>query len=523
MAPRAPVSVRILTALLSGVMALAWMTGCSRIGADDPDPTGVPPTNVSTDTEAAPTETAVTAELAAPDPALLTAERGTLTSGELTVTNLLVNHEMPGLALALDIVRGQIVRQHQWGGGGQLSITPTLIASSTKAVAVALRATTAGGTSTSVVYYDPQSNHSFASTALITPAQWQTLVATASERAGDQRDAAAAQMQEPTFPNGNGPAIGFSADGDLVIIFQNVDGTTVDPVVIPGDEAAGMLTPLGTHARAGARFPTAAQAPDAFIDLDPALVGSQTVAPTSTSSPTSMPAGTPAATADPRPPLRLGTDCRAKKCVALTFDDGPLPQTLDLVAALNTLQAPATFFMLGSSVDQFPAIVTTVAANGMEIASHNQFHHDMSKMGKDRLTSQVGTAAQNLRTLTGADPLFLRPPYGARDKRSDAIVGKQGMAVALWSVDTEDWKHSKGSSAAAQSAIIGTLTQQIGNGGVILMHDIHANSRAAAPAVVATLREQGYTLVTLAELAPADFRFGKAFCSSPQINKSCVR
>ncbi|MGA4669860.1 polysaccharide deacetylase family protein [Propionibacteriaceae bacterium Y1923] len=523
---------RWFTPLLALVASVALVTGCSTIGADDPTSN---PTGISTDAEATPTEPAQDAEFATVDQALLDAGRGTLTHEGLTVTNLLVTHEMPGLAYSLDIVRGQVVRQHHWDGGGQLTVTPTLVASSTKALAVALKATTPAGTNTAIVHYDPQTNHSFASPALIAPAQWEGFVAAVRELAGESGDQAATQLAEPTFPNGAGPAIGFSASGDLVVHFQVVDGSTIAPVVVPGDQAAGMLSQFGTHARAAARYPTAAATPERFLPFDPTVVGkpstttpSPSATPTATttsgssSSPSSTASSTPAPVVDKRPQLVLGTDCQVAKCVALTFDDGPVPQTQDVLDQLNALKAPATFFVLGTSVDNFPKMLTATAANGMEIASHNQVHNQMSRTGGELLTRQVTMSADNIRELTGADPLFLRPPYGARNKSSDGITGKQGMAVALWSVDTEDWKHSKASPQGAQNAILAAVNKQVDDGGVILMHDIHGNSRAATTAVVNQLREKGYTLVTMAELAPADWRFGRAYCSSPAQRPSCV-
>lgn len=528
MTHRAPTPVRLIVALVAAATALA-MTGCSPIGDVGSGSRSTPATTRATSTAAAPSSSPISAELAAPDPSLLKAGRATLVHEGLTVTSLLVDHQLPGLAYSLDIVRGQILRQHQWTGGGPLSVSPTLVASSSRAVAVSIRARTAAGTSTAVVYYDPQSNHSFSSTALVAPGHWGALVARVGDLAGDHRDQAVAQLSQPTFPHGTGPALGFSGSGDLVIVFQPVDGQQLSPIAIAGDEAAGLLTPFGAQARAAARYATAATTPATFADLDPALVGTAPPSPAPSTSPSAAstaavtPTATPTATPDPRPPLVLGTDCSVAKCVVLTFDDGPLPQTADVLAQLHQLRAPATFFMLGTSVDQYPTMVTTVAASGMEIASHHQFHADMRRTHGERLARQVAQSAQNLRAAAGHDPLFLRPPYGARNTQTDAAVGEQGMAVALWSVDTLDWKHSKDTQPAAQAAILATLRKQIGNGGVVLMHDIHGNSRASTTAVVTTLRQQGYTLVTLAELAPAQYRFGKAFCTSLAVRPPCVR
>ena len=40
------------------------------------------------------------------------------------------------------------------------------------------------------------------------------------------------------------------------------------------------------------------------------------------------------------------------------------------------------------------------------------------------------------------------------------------------------------------------------NGSIVLMHDIHNNTVLAAPGIIADLKAQGYTFVTVSELIP---------------------
>ncbi|MGD7733653.1 polysaccharide deacetylase family protein [Propionibacteriaceae bacterium G57] len=514
---------RSIGAVVTALVLVVGLTACSKVGTTTPRPTG---TSVAQPTSAAPTP-APDAVFARPDPKLLASQSAQLNVDGLSVTSLLVTHELPGLAMGLDIVRGQVLRQRAWAGGGNLTVTPELVASSGKAVGVALCADGDAGRHTAVVWYDPTTNSPWASPVLVAPAQWQALTAAVAALSGDQKDAALAQLAEPSWPNGNGPAIAFNASGDLVVQFQTIDGLALTPVLIAGDEAQPMLTEFGTRARAASRYPTPATAPQKFADPDPTLVGrppapdhkhgkKKSTEPT-TPAPSTTPSSTPVT--DARPQLVLGVDCEVKKCVAITYDDGPVPQTVDLLKVLNERKVPATFFVLGTSADNYPDVVTTTAAMGMQVASHNQVHHQMSATSGAKLDAQVSRSATTLRRLTGQDPLFLRPPYGAHNKASDAVVGKHGMAVALWSVDTLDWKFSTKSQDAAQAEILRNIRAQGGNGAVVLMHDIHANSRASAPAVIDALQAEGYTLVTLAELAPQDYRFGRPFCKSPAVAK----
>lgn len=54
-----------------------------------------------------------------------------------------------------------------------------------------------------------------------------------------------------------------------------------------------------------------------------------------------------------------------EKVIALTFDDGPDPITPQLLDILAGEDVPATFYVLGSNVSQFPEIARRIALMGM--------------------------------------------------------------------------------------------------------------------------------------------------------------
>ena len=401
-------------------------------------------------------------------------------------------HDLPGLNHGTSIVRGHILRQHAWSGGGKLSLTSKVVASSSKVLAVAMHADGKGGKRTAVVYYDPHTNASFASPALIAPDKWNDFVTLVGTTARDVT--IAKELTQPSWPMGGGPALAFSADGDLVV--QPQGGKK--GVLIPEKKVSPMLTELGLRAKAGAQYATPTEAAAEFEATDPALVG------------------VPAKGKDPRPTLGLGTDCTKKKCIAITFDDGPVPETQEVLDALAKEEVPATFFVLGTSVDAAPDMVTRTAAAGMELGSHNQVHNAMTSVGDERLAKQLDQSAGTIRKLAGQDPLFMRPPYGDHNKRVDAQIAKKGMSVAMWSVDTLDWKNKDTAS------ILSKLDAQGESGGVVLMHDIHQSTRAAVPELITKLKKDGYTIVTLAEMGPDLYRPGKTFCHGPVVEKPCV-
>ena len=68
------------------------------------------------------------------------------------------------------------------------------------------------------------------------------------------------------------------------------------------------------------------------------------------------------------------------KEVALTFDDGPGPYTPEVLAALERLHAPATFFEVGIEERYFHASTSAIVARGYPIGDHTETHPPMSQL-----------------------------------------------------------------------------------------------------------------------------------------------
>ncbi len=191
-----------------------------------------------------------------------------------------------------------------------------------------------------------------------------------------------------------------------------------------------------------------------------------------------------------RPVSVPDVDCAVDRCIALTYDDGPGPYTSRLLDELSVAGAPATFFMLGRNAKEYPKEVARAARLGMVVADHTWDHQDLTRLSKAKQRQEVDSTAQLLERLSGNPVTLLRPPYGAYD----AAVRRLGMAVVLWTVDTQDWKN-RNAATTTKRARAGARP-----GAILLMHDIHPTTVTATPGIIAALRKEGYTLVTVPQL-----------------------
>ncbi len=187
-----------------------------------------------------------------------------------------------------------------------------------------------------------------------------------------------------------------------------------------------------------------------------------------------------------------------EKVIALTFDDGPDP--IDTPAVLNILKEKnvrATFFVLGKAAHDNPDLLKRLVIEGHEIGNHS-FNHDYQQR---RLVEEIIKTDQEVFATTGAHTYFYRPPGGFVSKIQLETVKNNGHIVALWSVDSKDWRNP------GVKQIVDNVIKNAFPGAIILMHDggyQRIQTVKALGPIIDALRDHGYRLATLSELKMLD-------------------
>ncbi len=185
-----------------------------------------------------------------------------------------------------------------------------------------------------------------------------------------------------------------------------------------------------------------------------------------------------------------------KKMIAITLDDGPhKSNTIRTVELFEKYNGRATFLMLGKNVKQYPEIVKTVYEHGFEIGSHSWDHPDLRKLDANAIEKQIVDTQNEIFKITGYEPEIIRPPYGAVNETAKQVIANNGMKIALWNLDTEDWKVKN-----AQK-IKETIVNKAFDGAVILIHDIHTFTIDGLEMALEELNRNGYQFVTLETLS----------------------
>ncbi|KAK6703907.1 hypothetical protein SNK05_007850 [Fusarium graminearum] len=205
--------------------------------------------------------------------------------------------------------------------------------------------------------------------------------------------------------------------------------------------------------------------------------------------------------------------CTTPGVIALTFDDGPLTYTNDILDLLDSKNVKATFFVAGNnrakghmddSSNPWPAVMRRMHTAGHHIASHTWTHRNLNTVNSTIRTSEMIYNEMAFRNLFGWIPTYMRPPYLECNAGSGCLaeMSRLGYHVVDQNVDTKDYENDSPqliqNSKNRYSA--GVSTNSASNQYIVLAHDVHDQTvHNLTSYMIDTARSRGYRLVTVGE------------------------
>lgn len=209
-----------------------------------------------------------------------------------------------------------------------------------------------------------------------------------------------------------------------------------------------------------------------------------------------------------------------KKVIALTFDDGPWPNTTAKVLdILKKNRIKSTFFVVGQNVKNYPDLTKQIVADGHIIANHT-WHHWYHQMSAEAAAYEVANTGDIIYQTTGVRTSLFRPPGGIMNNGVAAYAKNNKYAVIMWSADSMDY------SRPAVPRLMNNIFREAKPGGIVLMHDgggDRSHTVKALPEIISRFRKQGYEFVTVPELLEMQDQHpqltAKNKSKSPQLQK----
>ncbi|MBL9079482.1 MAG: polysaccharide deacetylase family protein [Planctomycetes bacterium] len=204
----------------------------------------------------------------------------------------------------------------------------------------------------------------------------------------------------------------------------------------------------------------------------------------------------------------LAAECRRRRRIAVTFDDGPGPAMTPLVLErLTAAGVPATFFVLGHNVAGNEALLAQLHRAGHEVGSHGNLHahHVWSLPWVGVLDTREGWRRLGDVLPSTTRPISFRPPYGKLNLISWWWARRRRAAIAMWTHDSQDTRVGRRCPPAAVAAAV-----RRSGGGVVLLHDFDRDGAAGTDDVLArldavlALRHEGYEFVRVSALLASE-------------------
>lgn len=199
-------------------------------------------------------------------------------------------------------------------------------------------------------------------------------------------------------------------------------------------------------------------------------------------------------------PLRM---CRwqgpDRPAVALTFDDGPHPESTPRVLdALERQGLRATFFCLASEAERYPEIAAEIDQRGHQVETHG-YHHEHHLLRSPRWIWHDLRRARDTMEFLGFRPRWYRPTYGQATGSSLAIARALGLEPVLWSAWGREWTTDDSAEVATRVA------RRLRPGAIVLLHDTDSHGASgmwrvamdALPQLAQELQRRGLSSVTL--------------------------
>lgn len=181
-----------------------------------------------------------------------------------------------------------------------------------------------------------------------------------------------------------------------------------------------------------------------------------------------------------------------KPMVALTFDDGPSVYTPRILDCLEQYDQRATFFVVGYNASRYGSYIQRAYELGCEIGNHSNTHADLTRLNAGAVATEFSATNGYIRSAIGMDATVIRTPGGSYNR---TVCSVAPAPIIMWSLDTLDWKTRN------TQKTVDSVLNNVKDGDIVLMHDIHKPTIAAAEILIPELVNRGYQLVTVSEMA----------------------
>lgn len=198
-------------------------------------------------------------------------------------------------------------------------------------------------------------------------------------------------------------------------------------------------------------------------------------------------------------PAALWGGRSTRQALALTFDDGPVPDaTPALLADLAEFNIQATFFLVGSQAEANPDLVRQIADAGHQIGIHGYEHRAFPLLAKGALHTQLAHSQAIIARAANREPdeiIYVRPPYGVFFPTTLRVLQAWHFRPVMWSLVPVHWSQSL-------QATVDEVTTSAKPGTLLVLHEGLPGPSASdmVRQIIPYLQTEDYQFITIDEM-----------------------
>lgn len=184
-----------------------------------------------------------------------------------------------------------------------------------------------------------------------------------------------------------------------------------------------------------------------------------------------------------------------KDHIYLTFDDGPVQGTSQILDILDRHKAKASFFITGNKTEKNMAIVERMAGSGHCIGNHSYHHKSWFPiLPVSKIREEVENTQKIIYDIINQIPQFFRPPFGITNPLISKAIGPLDLKVIGWTIRSLDTMEKD------VTKVINRICRKLKPGSIVLLHDATPGINEVLEAVLIFCHESGLRPVSLNEL-----------------------
>lgn len=195
------------------------------------------------------------------------------------------------------------------------------------------------------------------------------------------------------------------------------------------------------------------------------------------------------------------------KTIYLTFDDGPSFLTEQILDILQEKKVSATFFVIGSKINEYSNLIEREHNEGHTIAIHSDTHnYKYIYSSLDNYLNDFNSIRNKIHNITGTYPRITRLPGGTSNTISKKY--KKGIItdITVWLDNNDyyyfDWNIDSldASGKVSKEVILNSVINNLKTGdNIVLMHDSSTKKTTveALPIIIDYAKANGYTFARI--------------------------